>query len=220
MRAVNLLPRDAERTSAGDRRLPFVVAGGGIVAVTALFALLFLSASGAVDEKRAALALTESAIAAVPDSEGSPELSGVVVQERADRVAALSAALSSRIPVDRALYELSYVLPDGVWLTGLIANAPSAAEPGAPPGGGPAQSSSGPAGVTIQGATFSHEAVARVLARLAVLPSLENVRLTASALIQPQADPSGDGQAKAREKKRRALVTFTVEADLRSGGSQ
>jgi Tfp pilus assembly protein PilN len=216
MRAVNLLPRDAERTGAGSaRRAPYVVAGGGIAVVTAFLAFFFLSASGAVDEKKAELAVTKSAIAAIrkPADESPP--SGVVVQERADRVAALSAALSARIAVDRALLELSYVLPEDAWLTGLIANAPNETA-GAAPGGAPAATSAA-SGVTIQGATFSHESVARVLGRLAVLPSLENVHLTASALIQPQADQDV-GQAKSSQKKQRALVTFTIEADLRSGG--
>lgn len=220
MRAVNLLPRDAERSRSGGGRLPVVVGAGGAAAVTALCAFLVFSTSGVIDERRAELALTESAIAAVPSADDSGVATGFVVQERADRVAALSAALSSRIPVDRALHELSYVLPEGVWLTGLIANAPSAADPGAAPGGGAPQSPSSPGGVTIQGATFSHRSVARLLARLAVVPSLENVRLTASALIQPQKTEGSDGQTKAAQPRQRALVTFTVEADLRSGGQQ
>lgn len=215
MRAVNLLPRDAERTGAGSgRRLPLMVAGGGIAVVTALCVFLFLSASGAVGDTRAELALTESALAAIPKPGDESAPPGIVVQERADRVAALSAALSSRIAVDRALRELSYVLPADAWLTGLIANAPKDAAEAAP-GTAPAPASAGASGVTIQGATFSHESVARVLGRLAVLPSLENVHLTASALIQPQADD--DDQAKSSQKKQRPLVTFTIEADLRSG---
>lgn len=216
MRAVNLLPRDLGGTGTGSaRRLPLVVAGGGVAVVTVLFAFLFLSASGAVDETQAELAVTRSALAAIPKPGDEAASSGVVVQERADRVAALSAALSARIAVDRALRELSYVLPEDAWLTGLIANAPKEAA-GATPGSAPGTSTAA-SGVTIQGATFSHESVARVLGRLGILPSLENVRLTASALIQPQTD-ANDGQATTSQKKQRPLVTFTIEADLRSGG--
>jgi Tfp pilus assembly protein PilN len=222
MRAVNLLPRDAERTRGGDgRRLPLVVGAGGAVLVTALFGFLVFSASSAADEQRAQLALTESSIAAIPRDDARGPASGLVVQERADRVAALSAALSSRVPVDRVLRELSFVLPADAWLTGLIANAPEDADPAAPAG---QQGSSSAAGVTIQGVTFSHESVARVLARLAVLPTLENVRLTASARIEPevkQGSASQSGSEKGKKsapKKQRAVVTFTIEADLRAGG--
>lgn len=219
MRAVNLLPRDAQRMGSGDgRRLPLLVVAGGIAAVTTVSALLAFSASGAAGDRRAELALTEAAIASVPTPDAPGATSGLVAQERADRVAALSAALSSRVAVDRVLRELSYVLPADAWLTGLIANAPVDAGPAAAPGGPSTPTSSGVAGVTIQGATFSHESVARVLARLSVLPTLENVRLTASARVQPAANESGDQKA-TKQKKQRAVVTFTISADLRSGGT-
>lgn len=216
MRAVNLLPSDARRAGSGHgRRLPLIVAAGGVLVVTAASVLLAFSASGAADERRAELALTEAAIAAVPAPAQPGVASGLIVQERADRVAALSAALSSRVAVDRVLRELSYVLPADAWLTGLIANAPSPADSGATPGATPATASSGAPGVTIQGATFSHESVARVLARLSVLPTLQNVRLTASARIQPSAEQGTDTK---KRKKQRTVVTFTIAADLRSGG--
>jgi Tfp pilus assembly protein PilN len=222
MRAVNLLPRDAMRPGSGQgRRLPLVVAVGGIVVATVTSAFLAFSASGTADERRAELALTEAAVAAVPSPEQPGTSTGFVVQERADRIAALSAALSSRVAVDRVLRELSYVLPADAWLTGLIANAPSqTGQTAAPPGG--ASASPGAAGVTIQGATFSHESVARVLARLSVLPTLENVRLTASARIQPSVNQSADAKQTQRkqkkQKKQRTVVTFTISADLRPGG--
>ena len=218
MRAVNLLPSDAGRAgSGGRRRLPLAVGVGGMVVATAASAFLVFSASGTADDRRADLALTEAALAAVPSPTQSGAASGLVAQERADRVAALSAALSSRVPVDRVLRELSYVLPADAWLTGLIANAPSQADTSATPGASPAPTSSGAPGVTIQGATFSHDSVARVLARLSVLPTLENVRLTASARIEPSADQA-DGKNTKKRKKRRTVVTFTIAADLRSGG--
>lgn len=220
MRAINLLPRDAESTGSGEGgRLPLVVAAGGIAAVTAAAAFLALSAAGAADDRRAALALTEAAIASLPAAEQPGVASGLVAQERANRVAALSAALSSRVAVDRVLRELSYVLPADVWLTGLIVRAPSQADAAAPAGGTSGGAEQGATGLTIQGAAFSHESVARVLARLSVLPMLDNARLTASARIPPSAseETGATGQGKKRKQKR-PVVTFTVTADLRPGG--
>jgi hypothetical protein len=69
--------------------------------------------------------------------------------------------------------------------------------------------------VTIQGATYSHQSVARVLARLSVIPSLESIRLTASARVEPQADET-EG-AKKTKRKGKPVVTFTVAATLRTG---
>jgi len=221
MRAVNLLPRDAERTSSEGARTPLLVAVGGVAAVTAVAVVLAFSASGTASERRDELASIEQAIGLVPTA-GNPAVSQAgLAQERTDRVSALAAALSTRIPFDRLLRELSLVLPEDAWLTGITASAPASEAPtGATPGKASAAAST-TQGVTIQGATYSHQSVARVLARLAVIPSLENVRLTASARVEPQTDQT-DGAAKttkSKKKKQRTVVTFSVAATLRTGSS-
>jgi Tfp pilus assembly protein PilN len=133
-------------------------------------------------------------------------------------VAALASALTTRIPFDRLFRELSFVLPEDAWLTGIVASAPaSTALAGVTPAGTRAASAATTQGVTIQGATYSHQSVARVLARLSVIPSLENVRLTASARVEPEA--AATGGVAANKKKQKVVVTFTVAATLRTGSS-
>ena len=218
MRAVNLLPRDAERTRSGGSRTPLLIAAGGAAAVTAAAVMLSLSASGTAGDRRGELESIEAAIALVPTAPRPAVTQGALVQERTDRVAALAAALSTRIPFDRLLRELSYVLPEDAWLTGITASAPANSAPaGTTPGATPPASSTGTQGVTIQGATYSHESVARVLARLSVIPSLENVRLTASARVEPQLDETKGATKKAKRQK--TVVTFTISATLRTGSS-
>lgn len=220
MRAVNLLPRDAERTRGDGSRLLVLLLAGGAAAVTAGMVMVFLSASGAAGDRRAELAAVEAAIELMPGRAGTPPAvtKANLVQERTDRVAALAAALSTRTSFDRLFRELSFVLPADAWLTGITAAAPASAAPiGASPGGTPPASSTAEQGVTIQGATYSHRSVARVLARLSVMPSLEDVRLTASARVEPQADAT-DG-AKTKTKKQKPIVTFTVSASIRTGSS-
>lgn len=214
MRAVNLLPRDLERDSPRGGRAPVLVAGGGIAAVTAAAVVLVMSASGSVADQRSQLASVEAVIARIPSTGQSAVASGTIVQERTDRVAALSAALTTRAPIDRLLRELALVLPEDAWLTGLTASAPaSATSTGAPVSGG-AVSPAGAPGVTIQGATYSHRSVARVLARFAALPTLTDVRLTASARIEQAA---GDPKTKAMKPK--PVVTFTITASIRAAGA-
>ncbi len=222
MRAVNLLPRDAERQGSDGGRVPILVAGGGIAAVTAAAAVLFMSASGSVSDQRAQLESVEAAIARVPAPSQPAVAPGTFAQERTDRVTALTAALSTRVPVDRLLRELAYVLPEDAWLTGMTASAPTTAAPTAAPPGAAAPAATGAPGVTIQGATYSHQSVARVLARLAALPTLSDVRLTASARVEPVV-PESDETTKTKKKKKRAkkpkpVVTFTITANVRSGG--
>jgi Tfp pilus assembly protein PilN len=214
MRAVNLLPRDLERQRSEGGRAPLFVAGGGVAAFTAAAVVLFLSASGSVSEQRSQLESVEAAIARLPAPGPQAVSPGAVAQERTDRVTALSAALSTRTAVDRLLRELALVLPEDAWLTGLSAAAPVTASPAGAPPGGTAPAAAATPGVTIQGATYSHESVARVLARLAALPTLTDVRLTASARVEPAAAEDG----KKTTERQKPVVTFTITASLRSGG--
>jgi Tfp pilus assembly protein PilN len=215
MRAVNLLPRDLERSSSRGGRAPYLVAGGGIALVTVSAAFLFMSASGAVSDHQAQLESVEAAITRVPASRQPALESGAIAQERTDRVAALAAALTTRVPLDRLLRELALVLPEDAWLTALTASAPAGAAPGAtPPGTVPGASATAP-GVTIQGATYSHESVARVLARLAALPTLTGVRLTESSRVDPGVDTEGTKPKKPAKR----VVTFTITASVRPGGA-
>jgi hypothetical protein len=69
--------------------------------------------------------------------------------------------------------------------------APAASAPGSPP-----------TLVTIEGYTYSHDAVARLLTRLSVIPDLKNVWLQKSART---------------ELAGRAIVTFTILSDVRPG---
>ena len=184
MRAVNLLPRDEQRARLEGARTPFLAAAGGVVVVTAAFMFLSLSASGTAEEHQTELAAVEAQIANLPAAPDSAVSQGMLIRERSDRVTALSAALTGRVAFDRFLRELSFVFPEDAWLTQLEATAPAPATPeaegAAPP---PQQVPTEAAGVTIQGATYTHDQVAVVLARLALVPSLENVQLTSTSRV-------------------------------------
>ena len=210
MRAVNLLPRDVERQRSDGGRAPLLVAAGGIAAVTAAAIVLFISASSSVDDQRAELESIEAAIARITDSSQSALVPGAVARERTDRVAALSAALTTRVPLDRLLRELAFVLPDDAWLTGLSAVAPADATVAAP------VTTTATQGVMIQGATYSLASVARVLSRLAAIPSLDNVRLTASARVVPAAEGSSGARPQPKSTQK-TVVTFSIAATLRPG---
>jgi Tfp pilus assembly protein PilN len=215
MRAVNLMPRDERRARLELGRLPLFAAAGGVVAVTAAAFLLSSSASSSADETKAELQAIEAAIDQLPAGQDTDVSSGVLVQERSSRVAALAAALSSRTAFDRVLRDISLVMPEDAWLTQLQASAPlvSAPVPGAvvPPG-----TTGGTSSVTIKGATFTHDSVATVLARLSVVPTLTDVRLTSTALVDPRATQE-EGSTK---KPGKPFVTFDVSATVKTGDTQ
>lgn len=219
MRAVNLLPRDERRARLEGKRAPLLVAVGGVLVVTVGAVLVGHSASSSTSDKRAQLDSVEAAIARLPKPQGTTVSTSAIAQERNDRIAALSAAIAGRLAFDRLLRQISLVLPEDAWLTGLKASVPTtAAAPATGTSGAPAPASSAQEGVTIEGATYSQESVARVLSRLALLPGLQDVRLTASALIDPSQSLGADTKG-AKAKKGKKVVTFTIAASLRTGAS-
>jgi Tfp pilus assembly protein PilN len=193
MRAVNLIPREEGRT----RRQPGVVsltAVLGAVLLTALLSGWFLMASSGVSDRQSELDGLRAELAAIPPPAPAPASQSSLVAEKDARLTLLGKALGSRIAWDRVLREVSLVIPGDVWLETMNTSGPDPAAtpaPGQPPSQG---------AFSITGYTYSHDGVARLLARLAVIPHLENVKLGSSVL-----DDEGP----------RPTVKFAVSATLR-----
>jgi Tfp pilus assembly protein PilN len=194
MRAVNLLPRDDARSKS--RQTNPVVLGGVIatVAATAIIAAAFLTVSAGVADKQERLDAAQAELDSTPVPPPADNSATALQQERGQRVVALSTALGRRVAWDRILRELSLVLPEDVWLSTLSAKAPSEAA-----------AADAPAGFTITGKTYSHDGVARLLARLAVVPHLSAVQLQHSSVT-----PSEAG---------RPIVEFSIQAVIRAPGA-
>jgi Tfp pilus assembly protein PilN len=192
VRAVNLLPRDVARTRT--RQTDPVLIGGIVAAVaaTAILAAVFLSVSAGVADKQERRDAAQAELDATPVPPPTDNSASALEQERNTRILAVSAALGRRVAWDRILRELSLVLPEDVWLSTLSAKAPS-------------PSAEAPAGFTITGKTYSHDGVARLLARLAVVPHLSAVQLQHSSKT-----PSEAG---------RDVVEFSIQALIKAPGS-
>jgi Tfp pilus assembly protein PilN len=120
--------------------------------------------------------------------------------EQSARVSALSTALTSRVSWDRVFREFSLVLPNDVWLTTLTAKSPISPLTNASSTAG----AGAPSEFTIQGRTYSHDGVARLLSRLQVVPDLTNVQLQSSTLA------TVGGQD---------VVEFSIAADIKVAGA-
>jgi Tfp pilus assembly protein PilN len=166
MRAVNLLPRDIQRSGLRPTA-PLLTGVIGAVVVTAVLCIGFLMQSAKVADKRSQLDAARAELALVPppaplQASGTDLLAG----EEALRVTALQGALAGRVAWDRLLREVSLILPKDVWLTSLSLTTPVP----------------GPLGANFQiaGNAYSHEGVARLLSRIALIPDLTNVVLVNS----------------------------------------
>jgi Tfp pilus assembly protein PilN len=175
------------------------------VLLTGVLSFAFLSASGKVKDKQAELATLQDTLHAIPTPDASKVKSqSALASDKQVRVTALSAALSRRVAWDRIFRELSLVLPDDVWLATLSAKAPVSSSVPAAPAPAAAGTTVAATEFTLDGYTYSHAAVARLLSRLAVVPDLVNAQLQQSTLTKV-----GTSNA----------VHFVIVADVRAPGS-
>jgi Tfp pilus assembly protein PilN len=183
MRAVNLLPREVTKTKGRQVSPPLLTGMIAAVVVVAVLGTGFVRGSANVAHKRSELDAARAELALVPAPVAPDTTSSKLSTERAQRITALQGALNGRISWDRVLREISLVLPDDVWLTGLTLEAPSAAVPVAADSTTtettPAPATPAPVttGFTMNGKAFTHVGVARLLKRLALIPDLEHVTL-------------------------------------------
>lgn len=204
MRAVNLLPKDDAQRGRRQQNLPALISTGLVVLVTGLVGVFYFSAKSASTAKELELRDATAELALLPTpSELATQTAGQrkLASERQARIAALTTALGHRVAWDRVLREVSLVLPDDVWLTQL-----SAFSPKPPTGNATAATVPGavPQGFSMAGYTYSHDAVARLISRLSVVPGLQNVWLERSLRTKLVG---------------RHVITFTIRADVRAPGA-
>jgi Tfp pilus assembly protein PilN len=188
MRAVNLLPRDLQTRKSFRDEDPAVVVGSAL-AVVVLIALLagFVSAHSHAMAEQHQLQSARAALGRISEQRSNAEPKPVkhkkpvkifpivpvpaVTAELQPRLDALSSALESRVSWDTLLGDFSLVIPSDVTINSLAMSAPSPTTAAA----GPGQSFS------LGGTAYSHDSVARLLARLMLMPELDNVELTNSS---------------------------------------
>ena len=204
MRAVNLLPKDDAQRSDRPQNVPTLIATAAVVLVTGLLGVLYFSAKSTAETKALELQDAQAELALLPtpnDIAARTAPQRQLASEHGARVTALSAALTHRVAWDRVLREISLVLPSDVWLKTLSAQSPN------PAGAAPQPllpDDQPPKLLSIEGYTYSHDAVARLLTRLSVIPDLKNVWLERSSRTAIAGRP---------------IVTFRILADVRAAGA-
>jgi hypothetical protein len=217
VRAVNLLPVEdrSRRLKAPNGALvagaaAIVVAGGAVAGLSSF-------ARGDVVDRERELAAVRELLEKTPKPVAEDPLNVTLVKEKNERITALAGALGGRLAFDRLLRELSLILPGDVWLSQMTATtfadvaaaeAAAAQTTGAPEGQGAAPAAAsqpapadGSPPFLLAGYTYSQEGVARLLARLSVIPYLDQVRLERSAFT---------------EVAKRRIVEFRIVANLRT----
>ncbi len=210
MRAVNLLPGDEANQGRKVPPLPVLVGCIGTVVISALLAVMFLSASAGVAKKQSALEQVQAQYAAIPAPTPASPVVAELPQQRQTRVTALSTVLGQRVAWDRLLREVSQVVPSDVWLVTLNALAPSIAPAAAAT---PAAGAAPPQSFMVTGCTYSQDSVARFLARLAVVPDLSDMTLGKSESSDSGGGGGGGGQCPT------GMFTFILQGGVRAAGA-
>lgn len=204
LRSVDLMPRELV---AKDRRGPSLVKLAVPVAVAvplAALAFTFVQASGTVSEREDELSAVRAQIVALPEPK-RPQIDPSLAASEIQRAAALASVLGARVSWDGVLRDVSLVLPANVSLTRLDAKLPTPAIAGTPTAATTDPSVPvAPTGVQFEGYTDDQASVARLLARLRSLPSLNNVQLQSSTQ---------------EEVGQEVIVRFVVLADMAGGVS-
>ena len=198
MRAVNLLPSGASKREARKPQSKVVLGGVvGVVLVTALLGASFVSKSSDAAQQREQVQLAQADLRSIPAPAPVDAAQPELRQARDARLTAVASALGRRMAWDRVLREFSQVLPSDVWLTTLTAKSPLGAGAATPelPG------AKAPETFLLAGHSYSHQSVARLLARLALLPDLANVELRQSLMTTVAG---------------RRIVQFTIVASVRA----
>jgi len=180
-----------------------------VVLPVVLWRTWFLTASAGVADNQKRRDAAAAELSATPVPAPTSAQSSALQQQKVARVTALSSALGGRLAWDRVLREFALVLPDDVWLLNLSAAAPT---PAATVAADPTSSSStsstptpgGTLGFNIEGYTYPHDAVARLLSRLAVGPDLEHVQL---------------GTSEVSKVGTRTIIHFKIAAAVRAPGA-
>jgi Tfp pilus assembly protein PilN len=218
MRAVNLLPSEESRRR---KKMPsgqvLLASTAPLVAATLVY-LGFSFEQAKASGLRADLSVAQTELAGLRPAAAAGAASTQLASQRAERLLALQDALGRRVAWDRILDQIARVLPANVWLTQLNAMSPTPTTAAPPPAPTTTTSSSSSSSTsttpvapaapsalfTLTGYAYSHDGVAHLLARLALVPSLTNVTLgaTSSATVGPK-----------------AVIQFTVNATMQAAGA-
>jgi Tfp pilus assembly protein PilN len=181
MRAVNLLPKDAERAkrTAPDPALLIGVAGLAVV-LAALFSM-YMSASGKAQDKTTTRNDLQTEYNGITRVHAPLPVQQAVAPLESERITAVAGALSNRVPWDSILGQIALSIPSGVKLTTLDATTPISANPQfAATSAAGSNTSAGK--LSLAGWTYSMESVSLLLTRLEFLPPLTNVTLVSSTI--------------------------------------
>jgi Tfp pilus assembly protein PilN len=208
MRAINLLPKDAERARRTTPDPALLTGVIGVAVVLVALGWMLMSASRTVQNKQGQRDDLASQLAEINRLNPPPKVLPIqqtMAPLQAPRVSAATSALGFRVPWDDILGQIAQALPSGVKLTTLTATSPISPNPTFAQSAGSGTTTN----LQLSGWTYANESVALLITRLQILPSL----VSSSVALTSTAKTPGGGATG------RSFYAFTISAQIRSPGA-
>jgi len=196
MRAVNLIPVEERRGSAGGAGKT----GGGVYVILGALALLVVVvaaltlAGRTVSDRKTELAGLQEQVRAEQARTAQLQSYTAFRTLREKRVQTVTSLAASRFDWGAALHEVSRVVPKNVWLTQLTATAaPGVSVGGSGGASGNLRSALPTPAIEITGCTTSQPAVARTMAAMRRIDGVTRVALASSEKADIGAAGGGGG---------------------------
>jgi len=192
VKPVNLLPQSAR---------PYVASGGksnstyallGVLALLVVAAVVYVSTANNITTRKGQIQTAQAEQAQAQQKAASLQSYGTYSQIASTRLATVAQLAVGRIDYERLMRETALVLPSGVWLNALDAEAgtgTSSATPAAPATG--TATGAGAPTVHLNGCAKTQDQVAATLVRLRAIHGSDDVDLNSS--VKPIGADAGSG---------------------------
>jgi Tfp pilus assembly protein PilN len=179
MKRINLLPPE-QRVKAA-RELGVLYALVGLLVLVVVLGVTYVWQNGRVSGKQTRVTALQTQVQQAQAQAAALQPYETLQSQRTSMADTAKQIYDSRVIWSSILQEISLVIPDTVQLTGINAAVPTNMLAGGQLVSGPGGTAS-TVDITFTGYAMTHNDVAEFMTRLGLLPQIENIKLTNSAL--------------------------------------
>jgi Tfp pilus assembly protein PilN len=193
MRPVNLLPESARPYVASSGKSTSSYAVLGVLAMLVIGAVVYVTTTNTITSRKDKIQTAQAEQAQAQAKAASLQSYGTYSQIASTRISTVASLAVGRIDYERLMRETARVLPSGVWLSSLDAEAGTGAAGTTPTSSSSGSNSGGPS-VHLQGCAKGQTQVAETLVRLRAVHGSDDVDLNSSTkALGGSADAAGTG---------------------------
>jgi len=180
MKPVNLLPASARPYVAAEGKPTGTYAVLAVLALLVVAAVVYVSTSNKITTRKGQIQTAQAEQAQAQQKAASLQSYGTYTQIASTRISTVASLAMGRIDYERLMRETARVLPAGVWLNSVDAEAGTGTTSPTTGATGAATGSGSPT-VQMMGCAKSQDSVAATLVRLRAIHGSDDVNLNASS---------------------------------------